>query len=68
LDRIFERFERGDARSHKDGLGMGLWITKQIVQAHGGTVNVRSELGKGSTFMVRFRFADSEVSSGFERR
>jgi PAS domain S-box-containing protein len=53
LERIFERFERVNTRSSKTGLGMGLWITQQIVQAHGGTVVAQSELGKGSTFVVR---------------
>jgi PAS domain S-box-containing protein len=53
LERIFERFERANTRSSKTGLGMGLWITRQIVQAHGGTAVAQSELGKGSTFVVR---------------
>jgi signal transduction histidine kinase len=53
LDRIFERFERVTARTKNEGLGMGLWITKRIVEAHGGTVMADSELGKGSTFTVR---------------
>jgi PAS domain S-box-containing protein len=53
LDRIFERFERLTERLKGDGLGMGLWITKKIVEAHGGTVVAESELGKGSMFTVR---------------
>ncbi len=53
LERIFERFERAEVRSDSEGLGMGLWITKQIVRAHGGMVVVDTELGKGSTFTVR---------------
>jgi len=53
LDRIFERFERVATRAKSGGLGLGLWITKQIVETHGGTVVVESELGKGSTFVVR---------------
>jgi PAS domain S-box-containing protein len=53
LERIFERFERANALPSKTGLGMGLWITKQIIQAHGGTVVAQSELGKGSTFVGR---------------
>jgi PAS domain S-box-containing protein len=53
LERIFERFERANTRSSSPGLGLGLWITQQIVQAHGGTVLAQSELGKGSTFIVR---------------
>jgi PAS domain S-box-containing protein len=61
FDRIFKRFERGDARSHNEGLGMGLWITRQIVQAHGGAVIVQSELGKGSTFTVRLPLRNKRI-------
>jgi PAS domain S-box-containing protein len=53
LNSIFERFVRATTRSKHDGLGMGLWITKQILEAHGGTVTAESELGKGSMFTVR---------------
>jgi len=53
IGRIFERFERGEARRYQEGLGLGLWITREIVQAHGGSVLAESELGKGSTFTVR---------------
>jgi signal transduction histidine kinase len=50
--RIFERFERTREVRHYGGLGMGLWIVQQIVEAHGGTVRVESELEQGSTFIV----------------
>jgi PAS domain S-box-containing protein len=53
LNRIFDRFEHPRSRSAKRGLGLGLWITKQITEAHGGTVEVESKSGKGSTFFVR---------------
>jgi signal transduction histidine kinase len=51
-DRIFERFERAVSSAHYGGLGLGLWIAKQIVDAHGGTIEVHSELGAGATFTV----------------
>lgn len=56
LPRLFDRFFRADpARSHPttDGAGLGLAITKAIVEAHGGTVGVRSEHGK-TGFTLKF--------------
>jgi signal transduction histidine kinase len=52
LERIFERFERVSDVYEYSGLGMGLFISKQIVHAHGGSISVESEISKGSTFRV----------------
>jgi signal transduction histidine kinase/ActR/RegA family two-component response regulator len=50
--RIFERFERAVSSRHFGGLGLGLWIVRQIVEAIGGTLSVQSEIGSGSIFRV----------------
>lgn len=52
--RIFERFHQTDAAATRrsEGAGLGLYITKQLVEAMGGTIELRSELGVGSTFRV----------------
>ncbi|WP_309888261.1 MEDS domain-containing protein [Archangium sp.] len=50
--RIFERFERAISANEASGLGLGLYISREIVQAHGGEISVESQLGVGSTFTV----------------
>ncbi|MFI5401589.1 MAG: ATP-binding protein [Planctomycetota bacterium] len=66
LDRIFERFYRVDkARSRSaGGTGLGLAIVKHAVGLHGGTVEVKSKLARGSTFSVRIPLAAEPAPTG----
>ncbi|MGO4382414.1 hybrid sensor histidine kinase/response regulator [Pseudoduganella sp. RAF53_2] len=50
--RIFEPFERAAANEAPAGLGLGLYISRQLVEAHGGSLSVRSKPGEGSVFTV----------------
>ena len=50
--RVFERFERAVSRRHFGGFGLGLWICRKIIEAHGGSISLTSQLGAGSTFSV----------------
>ena len=52
INRIFEKFERAVAARSYGGLGLGLFITREIVDAHGGFIRVTSEPGRGSTFIL----------------
>jgi PAS domain S-box-containing protein len=50
--RIFERFERAVPAKRYAGMGLGLWLTRQIVEAHGGQIRLTSRPGEGATFTV----------------
>ena len=51
LPRLFEQYYRAPTvRDREEGLGLGLYITKKLVETNGGEIRVKSELGRGSTF------------------
>jgi signal transduction histidine kinase len=52
LPRLFQPFTRLSTEARVDGTGLGLYIAKAIVEAHGGTIEVRSAVGRGTTFTV----------------
>lgn len=62
--RIFAQFERAVASTSISGLGLGLYISKRIVEAHGGAIHVESAPGKGSTFTVVLPWRGPETIQG----
>src|SRR6266542_724711 len=76
LPYVFERFRQaGSSSAHRAGMGLGLYITKQLVHALGGSIEVESSPGRGTTFRVRLpgeraRSLPARISnvSPFQRR
>jgi signal transduction histidine kinase len=61
--RIFDRFERATDGRHISGLGLGLYIARQIVETHGGKISLESEPGRGSCFKVLIPLLASKNSN-----
>ncbi|MCG6880597.1 MAG: HAMP domain-containing protein [Deltaproteobacteria bacterium] len=61
IPRIWERLYRGDLSRSRRGLGLGLSFVKAIVEAHGGTVHVRSRLKEGSSFIVNLPRSEEKL-------
>ncbi|MBA3539855.1 MAG: HAMP domain-containing histidine kinase [Deltaproteobacteria bacterium] len=62
-NRIFHRFERAASVRHYGGLGLGLWLTREIVAAHHGSVHVQETPGGGAWFTLRLPRKSSETPS-----
>ncbi|PCC71255.1 PAS domain S-box-containing protein [Nannocystis exedens] len=62
--QLFERFRRGVSSRNYGGLGLGLYITRTIVEAHGGRIRLSSEVDRGSTFCVELPLSVESAGAG----
>ena len=62
INLIFDRFYQVEDTDHTTGTGLGLAITKEIITAHQGEIQVNSEVGKGTAFLIRLLLGDSHIS------
>jgi signal transduction histidine kinase len=61
IDRIFEPYERGAKSGEPKGLGLGLYISRQLATSHGGELTVQSEPGQGATFSLLLPCSEESV-------
>ncbi len=61
VDRVFDQFERAVSSRHFGGLGLGLYITRRLVEEHGGSITAASRPGSGSLFTVRLPRAPAHL-------
>jgi signal transduction histidine kinase/CheY-like chemotaxis protein len=60
-ERIFDEFSQlGDSATRSEGTGLGLALTRRLVEAHGGRIDVESAIGRGSRFVVTLPYAEEE--------
>ena len=59
INKIFDRYFQGDTSPMQQGTGIGLWLTKKYINLHNGSIDVSSELGKGSIFTITLSDGES---------
>jgi signal transduction histidine kinase len=68
VERIFQRYEQAISSRAFGGLGLGLYIARQIIEAHGGTIQVESQPGAGSTFTIDLPRGTTTSEQGAARK
>jgi PAS domain S-box-containing protein len=63
-DRIFDRFERAVSSRHYGGLGLGLFVARRVVEAHGGRITVECAPGEGATFRIELPLSAPDGCTG----
>jgi signal transduction histidine kinase len=63
-ERIFERFERAVSERHFGGFGVGLWVARQAVEAHGGAIRLSSREGFGAEFTLELPLDGGVAGAG----
>lgn len=63
-ERIFERFYRAEVRRYYGGMGIGLYVSRQITEMQGGTLWVEQPVGGGSLYVVRLPLRGEPAGSG----
>jgi len=63
LANLYTPFERGEEAKAKEGTGLGMTITKSIIEAMGGIITVKSKLNEGTTFTINLSFNDETINS-----
>lgn len=65
LDRVFGRYyQAGQGDARRNGLGLGLYIAQEITSAHGGTIEARSTVGEGTSFLIRLPLLGGAEAAG----
>lgn len=59
VDRLFDRYRRGGNNRHSTGLGLGLYLCRQVIMAHGGQIGVNSQPGQGAQFWFTIPLAQN---------
>ena len=59
MEKIFERFYRVDKARNKEGMGLGLSIVQEVLSYHNASIEIESDVNKGTTFIVSFQRVES---------